>query len=302
MSKVPSISVLLPVYNAQPYLDAAVGSILMQSFRDFELIAVDDGSTDGSLALLQQYARMDSRVRVITRPHSGIAGALNDGVAAAAGEFLARMDGDDISVPSRFEKQVAFLRQHADVVLVGSRVLLIDPDGQTLFETEQPLENPQIQHALLSDVGWVVVHSAAMMRTAAVRAAGGYRMELAPCEELDLLVRLSEAGHLANLPQILLLYRQYEESSNAAESAKRYDAIRQILSDAFGRRGVTMADDWSPSRRSILPIRKQTNMRATLALKKGNIAAARKHAFSLVKMNPFSVGSWRLMFSAIRGR
>jgi glycosyltransferase involved in cell wall biosynthesis len=302
MSKVPTISVLLPVYNARPYLDAAVGSVLMQGFRDFELIAVDDGSTDGSAALLHQYARMDSRVRVIERAHGGIAEALNDGIEAAGGEFLARMDADDISVPSRFEKQVGFLRQHPEVVLVGSRVLLIDPDGQTLFETEQPLEHQQIQHAILSGVGWVVVHSSAMMRTSAVCEAGGYRAELAPCEELDLLVRLSEAGHLANLPQVLLHYRQFEESASPAETAKRNEANRQILSDAFGRRGVTMADDWSPSRKNILPIRKQTSMRATLALKKGNIAAARKHAFSLVKMNPFSVGSWRLMYSVIRGR
>ena len=302
MTKVPTISVLLPVYNAQPYLDAAVSSILLQSFRDFELIAVDDGSTDGSLGLLHQYARMDSRLKVISRPHSGIAGALNDAIAEAQGEFLARMDADDISLPSRFEKQVAFFRQHPEAVVVGSRVLLIDPDGQSLFETDQPLENPQIQHGLLSGVGWVVVHSAAMMRTAEVCAAGGYRAELAPCEELDLLVRLSETGHLANLPQVLLHYRQYEESSNPADSAKQYDTIRQILNDAFVRRGVMMADDWSPSRRSILPIRKQINMRATLALKKGNVAVARKHAFSLVKMNPLSIGSWRLMFSTLRGR
>jgi glycosyltransferase involved in cell wall biosynthesis len=294
--------VLLPVYNAQPFLDAAVSSILLQSFGDFELIAVDDGSTDGSLGLLHQYARMDSRLKVISRPHSGIAETLNDALEAAQGEFLARMDADDISLPGRFEKQVAFLRQHPDVILVGSRVLLIDPEGESLFETDQPLENPQIQHGLLSGIGWVVVHSAAMMRTQAVCAAGGYRAELAPCEELDLLIRLSETGHLANLPQVLLHYRQYEESSNPADAARQFEVSRQILNDAFARRGVMMADDWSPSRRNILPLRKQLNMRATLALKKGNVALARKQAFSLVKMYPLSIGSWRVMFSALRGR
>src|SRR5207253_385711 len=97
MSDRPTVSVLLPVYNGARYLRPAVESILAQTFADFELIAVDDGSTDRSLAMLQEYARRDPRVHVITRPNTGIAGALNDGLAAARGEFLARMDADDIS-------------------------------------------------------------------------------------------------------------------------------------------------------------------------------------------------------------
>src|ERR1700749_5329745 len=99
MSKTPPVSVLLPVYNAQPYLDAAVGSILMQSLQDFELIAIDDGSTDGSLQLLQQYAKMDSRLRVLSRPHGGVAEALNDGLEAAGGGFFGRGGGGGVFLP-----------------------------------------------------------------------------------------------------------------------------------------------------------------------------------------------------------
>jgi glycosyltransferase involved in cell wall biosynthesis len=302
MSKTPTVSVLLPVYNGQPYLDAAVGSILMQSFQDFELIAIDDGSTDGSLQLLQQYAKMDSRLRVLSRAHGGVAEALNDGIEAASGEFLARMDADDVALSLRLETQVGFLRQHPEVVLVGSRVLLIDPEGQTLFETDQPLANAQIQHAILSGLGWVVVNPASMMRTSAVCTAGGYRAEYSPCEELDLLVRLSELGQLANLPQILLHYRQYDQGDNGANVAKQQSATRRILSEAFARRGVTLGDDWNPSKRSVLPLNKQTNIWAKLALKKGNVTAARKHAMSLVKMNPLSIGSWRLMLNTLLAR
>src|SRR5687767_11217519 len=105
----PRISVLVPVFNAQRYLADAIDSILAQSFRDFELIAVDDGSTDRSRAMLDNYARRDPRVKVISRPNTGIVGALNDALAASRADLLARMDSDDVALSDRFEKQLAYL-------------------------------------------------------------------------------------------------------------------------------------------------------------------------------------------------
>ncbi|HSZ59511.1 MAG TPA: glycosyltransferase family 2 protein, partial [Tepidisphaeraceae bacterium] len=99
----------MPVYNAERYLRAAVESVLGQGFGDFELIAVDDGSCDSSLGILREYEGRDPRVRIISRANTGIVGALNDGLRAAGGELIARMDADDISLPQRFEKQVEFL-------------------------------------------------------------------------------------------------------------------------------------------------------------------------------------------------
>src|SRR4051812_38318159 len=110
------VSVLMPVYNAGRYLAEAVDSVLTQSFRDFEFVIVDDGSTDGSAAMLDDYARQDSRVKLVRRPNTGIVGALNDGLRECRGEFVARMDADDVSLPERFEKQVAYLREHHEVV------------------------------------------------------------------------------------------------------------------------------------------------------------------------------------------
>src|SRR5579871_2870885 len=103
----PAVSVLLPVYNGERFLAAAVRSVLEQTFSDFELIAIDDGSTDGSRAILEDFARRDARVRVISRPNSGIVGALNDALAQARGEFAARMDADDLCLSGRFAAQVA---------------------------------------------------------------------------------------------------------------------------------------------------------------------------------------------------
>src|SRR6266581_3934019 len=105
----PAISVVMPVYKAERYLAQAVDSILDQTFTDFELIAVDDGSRDQSLQILNGYAQKDQRVRVISRPNTGIVGALNDGIAAARAPLIARMDSDDLSLPQRFEKQVTYL-------------------------------------------------------------------------------------------------------------------------------------------------------------------------------------------------
>src|SRR5213082_3006291 len=125
----PVVSVLMPVYNAQRYLPAAVESILGQTFRDFEFIIIDDGSTDRSGEILRKFAAEDPRIKLISRPNTGYVVALNEALSCASGEFVARMDADDISLPTRFERQVAYLREHTDCVLVGTNVITMDSDG-----------------------------------------------------------------------------------------------------------------------------------------------------------------------------
>ncbi|MDP3332522.1 MAG: glycosyltransferase family A protein, partial [Methylococcaceae bacterium] len=119
----PAASVIFPVYNAGEYLDAAIESILSQTFKDFELLLLNDGSTDGSLSRLEYYASQDSRCKVFTSANRGLVGTLNEGIRLAAGDILFRMDQDDISLPDRFEKQMRYLAEHPECVLVGSRVL-----------------------------------------------------------------------------------------------------------------------------------------------------------------------------------
>ncbi|MFD1958687.1 glycosyltransferase family 2 protein [Novosphingobium panipatense] len=115
----PRVSVLLPCYNGAAYLEEAVRSILLQTFADFELIVVDDGSTDATADILARMGRRDPRLRVVRQPNGGIVAALNTAIAHARGEYIARMDADDVSFPERFAFQVAWLDAHPATVLVG---------------------------------------------------------------------------------------------------------------------------------------------------------------------------------------
>jgi glycosyltransferase involved in cell wall biosynthesis len=302
MDNRPVISVIMPVHNGELALAEAVNSILTQSFSDFELIAVDDGSTDRSLAILQRFALVDKRVRIISRGNTGIAGALNDAISLSTGEFLARMDADDVSLPPRFEKQITYMRENPACVLLGSRVMLIEPFGVPLYETNHETEHDRIAAELLRGVGWAVVHPVAMMRADAVRAAGGYRADRVPIEDLDLFLRLSEIGAIHNIPEVLLLYRQHLESTNHKRFDEQEAKKRVCVADAYARRGSTLPAGWSPPPRHQLTSRQELSQWAWTALKHHNLHAARHHALSVLLLSPLSLATWKLVYCVLRGR
>ncbi len=302
MSTRPTVSVLMPVYNGQLTLAQAVGSVLAQTFGDFELIAVNDGSTDASLHILQRFAERDARMRIISRPNTGIGTALNDAIASARGEFFARMDADDVSLPTRFQLQVDYLHAHPDVVLLGSRVLLVEPYGTPVYETDHALDHEAIDRELMRGVGWAVVHPASMMRAAAVRQAGGYRPDRVPIEDLDLFLRLTELGRAANLPDVLLHYRQHLDSANHKRFEEQEGKKRACVSDAYARRGLTLPAGWRPPPRQQMTNAYELNQWAWTAIKHGQLPAARRHAWAVMRLKPAALSSWRLMFCALRGR
>lgn len=293
----------MPVYNAGRYLRPAVQSILAQTFRDFELIAVDDGSRDESPAILREYAAKDPRVRVISRPNTGIVGALNDGLAAAKGEFVARMDSDDISMPQRFERQVAFLREHPDHVLVGSQVMLIDPSGATLCpKQDTEYTHEAIDAALLAGC-WPLVHPTIMVRGEVMTRIGGYRAKYQWLEDLDLFLRLAEVGRIASLKDVLLQYRLHTASVCATRD-KDQDQIRPALeAEVYARRGL-------PAPKGPRTVHQATfesphdrfRVWGWFALMGGNVATARKYALRTFRAAPMRLESWRLMYCALRGR
>jgi len=299
----PTVSVLLPVYNAERYLREAIDSVLAQTFGDFELIAIDDGSSDRSPAILREYAARDPRVRVIARANGGIAAALNDGLAVAAGSLVARMDADDISLPQRLALQVEYLRAHPECVLLGSRALLVDPYDTPLYESSNPTDHDAIEQLLLHGDGWAVIHPTAMMRTAAVRAAGGYRSQYVPIEDLDLFLRmLEQGGRAANLPAVLLRYRQHATSANHTRFAEQEEKKRACVADAYARRGVPFPTDWAPPpRRQLMPT-EELRQWAWAAVKRRRANVARRHAIRVLGMAPFERASWKLMYCALRGR
>jgi glycosyltransferase involved in cell wall biosynthesis len=303
MSSDPLLSVCMPVYNAEQYVRQAAESILAQTFGDFEFIIIDDGSTDGSKEILEELAARDPRIRLVCRPNTGYTVALNEALGLARAPYVARMDADDIAMPSRFEKQIAYLRAHPECVLVGSRILTIDPFGSPLYEPHHKLVHEEIEKQLLNGVGWAIVHPVSMMVRSHLMAVGGYRVEMEPAEDLDLFLRLAERGKIANLPEVLLHYRQHIKSVNHTRYEEQNRATRVIVSEAYARRGITLARDWKPPpERQILPMHKEVDMWAWVALRKGNLPAARKHAFTLIRIAPFSAKTWRLMYCVIRGR
>ncbi len=220
MNAGPPISVCLPVYNAERYIAEAVESILGQTFGDFEFLIIDDGSTDGSRRILERYAAGDPRIRLVSRPNGGLVSALNELLGMARGEFIARMDADDIALPERFERQIAYLRDHGDVVALGTQILLIDPRGAPLTEMPLDLEHEDIDRAHLNGVT-VLCHPTILARTASVLGVGGYRPGYFPGEDIDLWLRLAEVGRLANLPEILVKYRQHLQSIGNTQHAAR---------------------------------------------------------------------------------
>jgi glycosyltransferase involved in cell wall biosynthesis len=298
----PTVSVIMPAYNAKRYVEQTIRSVLAQSFGDFEFIIVDDGSTDGTLPILQRFAADDSRVVVISRPNTGIVGALNDGIAKARGEYFARMDADDVCLPERFAKQVAYLRDHPECVGVGTFVETIDPYGSVLDRLVHETKHDAIDRELMTGRGFAIVHPTIMMRAEAVRRVGGYRRQWQHSEDLDLFLRLAEIGKLHNLPEYLLRYRMHYESANHLRHEEQRAIKHKLMEEAYARRGVPMPADMTFTRRYPPPKFDQTCTWGWRALKAGNQSAARQHAMDAIKMGPFKPAAWRLAVCAVRGR
>jgi glycosyltransferase involved in cell wall biosynthesis len=298
----PAISVLMTVYNGSRFLREAVDSILNQTFRDFELICVDDGSTDESAAILSEFARRDARIKIITQQNTGVTASLNIGLRAARGEFIARMDADDISLPQRFEKQIAYLQSHPDCVLVGSQVLMVDPDAMPIYpKRDTSYDHEQILDALL-DKGWPIVHPSVMIRAQVMRSIGGYDEQYRVVQDHDLFLRLADHGRLVNLREILLLYRQHFDAIGYAKAQLQAEMVTLIVRCARARRGLPMnakLDDTKPRDRSPSHCRKQW---VWAAVANGYRATARKHAIALLRESPGQLDSWKLMLHALAGR
>ena len=211
MSSSPAISVVLPVYNAEAYVSEAVESILAQSFTDFELIAINDGSTDGSGAILRELAARDTRIVLVERPNDGLVSALNEGIGRARAGLIARMDADDVAMPERFALQHARMVQEPELAVLGSFIRVMDKDGDIIRLGEYPLTPKEAARHVERDCP--VAHPAVMMQRDAVLKAGGYRKAFSHAEDYDLWLRMSDLGYaIANLPQPLLNYRVHGAS------------------------------------------------------------------------------------------
>jgi len=249
MSSPPLVSVVMAVYNTERYLAPAVESILAQTFADFELIIINDGSTDRSLRILKKYAKLDPRIHLISRENRGIPQTRNELLANAQGVLIAPMDSDDISPPDRLENQINFLRQHPTVTCVGGAYDWIDEAARVLRHVQEPTSNPEIQQFLLA--GRICICSgAAMMRRNAVIQVGGYDESLPQAEDLDLLLKLAEIGELANLSVTTLQYRQHHQSISGRRQMEQQALKKIVCERACQRREIqvefTETKPWRP--------------------------------------------------------
>jgi len=231
MSPSPKISVLMPVFNAARYLPAAVESILAQTFADFEFIIVDDGSTDRSPAILKRFAQRDARIKIVSRPNTGIVGALNDGLTVARGEFIARMDADDLSRPERLATQLCYLETHPELVAIGSSVLMVDPAGRPLKEFQAQTNSQWLRRWLIEATDIGIIHPSLMVRRSTLERLGGYRERYKLVEDIDLFLRLLDEGELGNTPETLLEYRQHPASTNATRFNIQRDLMARCIAE-----------------------------------------------------------------------
>ncbi len=280
----PVVSVLLPVWNGERFLASAIESILEQTFEELELIVVDDGSDDSSAAIARRFAERDPRVVLLRRAHQGVPSALNAGIAAARGRYIARMDADDISLPARLEKQLAYLDSHPDVVAVGSWVGVIDEDGGYIAERRFAMEHRQITASLL--VGLTPFsHPTTVVRREVLLAVHGYDVDRHPSDDFDLWLRLSEIGKLANLPEALLLYRRHADAVGIRERKEQLAMSQAIVNEARKRRSL------SPLRPRFLSPGTNDAARyhfecARFALLSGPRRAALYHAWASITFDP----------------
>lgn len=229
MSGNPLVSVVLPIYNGEKFLHEAVESILGQTLSDFEFIVVDDGSKDGSRAILEEYSHRDKRMIFSALPkNQGVAIASNHGLKMARGKYIARMDADDISLPERFEKQAAFLETHSEIDIIGSATLLVDDRAHKIGLQSVPLEDLAIR--------WKGCFSSPLIpptimfrRSVIVEHDLNYRGPMEQAEDIDFLLRFLEFAKGANLAEPLYVYRVHTASITSQYGRNAVDRKSQIL-------------------------------------------------------------------------
>ncbi len=235
MSVDPKISVVMPASNAEPWLAEAIESILGQTLPEFELIVVDDGSTDRSADIISALSQRDDRIHALRHPQrQGLVSALNTALAVARAPLLARLDADDIALPERLSRQAECFAEQSTLVLLGSWAERIDEQGHRIGAV-RPETKPERLRQILQQSN-PFVHSSIMMRTDLLRRLGGYRHPFLGAEDFDLWLRMSEHGVIANLPETLVRYRVHGGNVSRRLGVRQCFSARLARAAAVARR------------------------------------------------------------------
>jgi glycosyltransferase involved in cell wall biosynthesis len=230
MNTIPVVSVLMPAFNAGPFLMTAVESILNQTFNDFELIIIDDGSTDESFAALD--AIPDERIRLVRNTENlGLIASRNMAVNLARAPLLACLDADDVAMPRRLETQVQAFRADPDLALLGSSAYLIDDHGHPFDVIDVPTTNEEIRRVILR--GNKIIHSSVMMRSSVVKSLDGYSTEYSLAEDYALWVRIIASHKVMNLSDRLIQYRVHRGQLSQTKIERMRAMAARIQSEAW---------------------------------------------------------------------
>ena len=215
----PRVSVVMAVCNGERFVREAIESLRTQTLEDFELIVVDDGSTDATPRIVEDLGARDDRIRLHSQSNTGYPDALNVGWRLARGEYVAILDADDLAEPGRLERQLVYLDQHPDVGVVGGALLLVTADGRPFYVASYPTDAAGVLEGLQTHCP--VGHTAVLMRRSILEEVGGYRSTIPLAEDYDLWLRVSERYPIVNLPDIVGRYRMHGDNESHASATGR---------------------------------------------------------------------------------
>lgn len=234
--KKPAISVVMPAYNAERYIEQAIISILNQTLTNFELLIIDDASTDKTPSIIKKYQRKDARIKVIVnKTNLQIARSLNKLIKLARSEFVARMDADDVSFPRRLFLQYELIKKDKEIAVVGTDMVIIDKGGVPISKREYPDNDKKLKGAMFRYSPFA--HPVVMFRKKVFEEFGGYDVNLVPCEDIDLWFKIGSKYKFASIPQPLIYYR-IVPYSNSTKSLKDLELLGfKIKIDAIKKYG-----------------------------------------------------------------
>lgn len=301
MTTTPQVSVVMGVYNAAPCLTECIDSILTQEGVVLELIVIDDGSSDGSAEIIDQYGETDPRVRVIHQENQGLSKALIRGCAMAAAPYIARQDADDRSRPGRLASQFAMLEADPALAMVGSWTQYVGPGKEPLYVAERPADPEEATRQLLKHRQGPPAHGCVMFRRSAYEAAGGYREEFYYAQDVDLWFRMLERGQVAYVQKVLYEYQYHPASISGGRRPmqRQFGALAHACREAR-EEGQPEAPYVEQAAQLAADARSGNQPSSTGAgyyhlgslLLEQSPASARPYLWQAVRLNPFRPKHW----------
>jgi len=305
MASNPMISVVMPAYNARGYIALAIESVLNQTFQGFEFIIIEDPSSDDTNEIIEGYREHDPRIQhILNNPNLGLTASLNKGIDISHGEFIARMDADDISYPDRFEKQVSYLRQNPDVCLIATSFERIDEEGNVI--SRNSLKPGKDGLKKMMEITNSVVHGSVMFRREKVLALGKYREGIRYAEDYDLWLRIMERYDIDILPDILYKFRLTHQSRSIAEGEQDkyyYDLVKRFAEERKNTGKDSYKDITASSKSVETSYSKKNEMyhlyRGLELLSANKKKEARRDFSECLKLNPTRILYWLLFAAAL---